>query len=98
MTCGQTVDNCGNPISCTCGDAGSGGADGGAAFGTPCTTPGGGDPACTGEYDLCELLQGKPGCTKACAYPDGGSGPQPDPTDCPTPPTNGMCTPKGFCQ
>jgi hypothetical protein len=62
-------------------------------YGYACIAPGTGSN-CVGEYDLC--VSGF--CTKACTYPDGGGGPQPDPTDCPSPPTAGYCTPNGFCR
>jgi len=62
------------------------------------TVDGGGvDPNCVGTYDLCANIGGKDECTKSCTYP-GGTGPKADPTDCPSPPTSGTCTPRGFCQ
>jgi len=78
---------CNNPVN-----SGGGGGGGGAAV-----DGGGIDPACTGTYDLCASIGQVKQCTKACAYPAGGSGPAASP-DCPNPPTNGMCTPRGFCQ
>jgi hypothetical protein len=35
-------------------------------------------------------------CTKACTM--GGPGGVPDPSECPNPPTTGLCTPKNFCK
>ena len=58
---------------------------------------GGVDPNCVGTYDLCANVGGKDQCTKSCTYPGGGGPTKPDPTDCPNPPTNGTCTPRGFC-
>ena len=78
-------------------DSGSDAASANGSFGAPCTNVGGSDPACTGVYDLCENVMGMTICTKACTY-SGGGGPVSDPADCPSPPTLGECTPKGFCK
>jgi hypothetical protein len=59
---------------------------------------GGVDPACVGTYDLCANVMSANICTKSCTYVGSPAGPQSDPTDCPSPPTNGKCTPRGFCQ
>jgi hypothetical protein len=87
---------CTNPINAPGTGSGSGGTGGGSGGST--IDGGGTDPACVGVYDLCANVEGANICTRACNYPDGGSGPQSDPTDCPKPPTNGECTPRGFCQ
>lgn len=98
----------------TSGDAGGGGGDGGgggreggtlvdagdasSGFGAACAGPAGQDGGCADSvYNACEMVGPSLVCTKACTYP-GGGGPQPDPTDCPSPPTSGDCTPKGFCK
>lgn len=69
-----------------------------AGYGVPCAGPAGQAGGCTDSvYNTCEM--DGPGliCTKTCTYP-GGGGPQPDPSECPNPPTSGDCTPKGFCK
>jgi hypothetical protein len=86
---------CTNPINQPGSSDGGGGGGGGS--GGSIVDGGGVDPACVGTYNLCASVQGANTCTKACTYP-GGGGPQADPTDCPNPPTNGDCTPHGFCQ
>jgi hypothetical protein len=82
---------CNNPINTGGGDGGGTGSGGGS------TTDGGIDPACVGVYDLCASIGGNVQCTKRCTY-TGTTGPKSDPMDCPMPPTNGKCTPRGFCQ
>ncbi len=79
-------------------DSGGGSGEAGAeGYGTPCTTIGvGTDPACTGTYNVCAADGPNTICTKACTM--GGPGGVSDPTECPMPPTTGLCTPKNFCK
>jgi len=86
---------CTNPINNPGTGSGSGGTGGGSGGTT--NDGGGSDPNCVGTYNLCASIGSAIECTKACTY-TGTSGPQPDPTDCPNPPTLGTCTPRGFCQ
>jgi hypothetical protein len=88
---GSWGKTCTNPINTGTGGGGGTGQEGGAI------AEGGVDPACTGEYDLCANIAGAVQCTKPCTY-TGTSGPMANPKDCPNPPTNGNCTPRGFCQ
>jgi hypothetical protein len=82
---------CTNPVNTGTGGGGGTGQEGGAI------EAGGADPACTGDYNVCANIMGAVQCTKSCTY-TGTSGPQANPKDCPNPPTNGNCTPRGFCQ
>jgi hypothetical protein len=88
---GSWGKTCTNPINTGTGGGGGTGQEGGT------NAEGGVDPACTGEYNVCANIAGTVQCTKGCTY-TGTSGPQADPADCPNPPTNGNCTPRGFCQ
>ena len=90
---------CSNPIN-EPGSGGDGGVDGGgkggAAEGARWTAAAS-IPSAWGSTILCANVGRQNKCTKSCTYP-GGGGAKPDPTDCPSPPTNGDCTPRGFCQ
>jgi hypothetical protein len=76
-----------------CGEGGDAGvdaaADAGSTFGTPCN-PGG--TTCTGMYDQCALIESQYICTRSCSLPG-----QEDPSECPSPPTDGVCGSTDYC-